>query len=257
MTRAAFWAVAAVSMMATPAMAQGYVGLEYSSGEVDAILGSADIDGWRGEGAVGFGGEGSWGGQIGGSFGNVESDSSDADTLTLDGHLFWTSGDWRLGGVVALTQVDDSGSTDEWAYGVESMLSIGANSNLYASLTAGSVDSGGGSEGDLWNLDGGGNFYASPNFRFGAMVGIGNIDFGSADADTMSAGLNGEFQPWSAPVSITFGWTYFEIDDADLKSNSFHVGARWNFGGGTVQERDGALPFTTGTGYFSRLYGVY
>jgi hypothetical protein len=252
MKKTALLAAAAALLTAAPAAAQGYLGVEY--GNLD-FAGVADGDIWQGEGAFGWN-SGSWGGQVGASFGNVDFGTGDADFYTLNGHLFWNAGAWRIGGVVATTQSDDA-DVDEWAYGVEGMFNTTANTNIFASLTAGETDIFGPSL-DLWNFDIGGNLYATPNVRIGVLLGFGNVDGGGgSDVDTNTYGINGEFQPWAAPVSITAGWTRFEIDDTGFESDLFQIGARWNFGGGTLQDRNNATPFNTTTGLFNRLYGIY
>lgn len=253
MKKTGLLAAAAVLMMAAPASANGYLGLEYGNADLSFGGPSGDVDVWQGEGAFGWT-SGNWGGQVGGSLGNVDGGSGDADFWTLNGHVYWDAGSWRIGGVVATTSIDESSNIEEWAYGLEALFETSANSNIVGSLTMGDVDG----DADLWNFDIGGNFYTSPNVRFGGFVGFGNIDPDSTtDADTMSYGLNTEFQPWSAPVSITLGWNHFEIDDVGVDSDTLQVGARWNFGGGTIQDRNNAAPFDTHTGYLNRFYGIW
>lgn len=256
MKKTALLAAAAAMMIATPAAAQGYLGLEYGNGTIDFGGPDQDLDVWQGEGAVGFGGTGNWGGSIDGSLGNIDAGTGDADFWTLAGHLWWQGSGWRLGGVVATTSVDDGGSLDETQYGVVGSWDFSPNASLWSSYTLGEVDSGGPSA-DLSNWDIGANFYASPNIRIGGFIGFGNIDTGGGDLDTSSWGINGEFQPWSAPVSITAGWNSFEVEDAGVEASAFQIGARWNFGGGTIQDRNNATPFETNTGYVNRLYGVW
>jgi hypothetical protein len=153
--------------------------------------------------------------------------------------------------------VSDSGSDlDEWSYGVEGTYDFSPNAQLISSLTSGTVDAGP-VDIDTFNWDAGVNFFPSPNIRLGGFFGVGNIDVGAGDADTSSFGIMGEFQPWSAPISVTLGLNTFEIDDVDVESNVFSIGARWNFGGGTVQDRHNAAPFDTNTGYANRLYGIW
>jgi len=257
--KAALLALAAI-MTATPAAAQGYLGLEYGNDSLDLLGGSGDADIWQGEGAVGFGATG-WGGQVGGSIGSLDLEGTDADTWTLNGHLFWSGAGWRIGGVAATTQVDfgSSGDIGETQFGVEAMWAPSANGNIYADYLTGDVDDNAIlGDADVWNFDVGGNYYFSPNVRVGANIGTGNLDFGGgADFNTLSAGINGEFQPWSAPISITLGWNHFDVDDIDTTGDTFQIGARWNFGGGTLQDRDGKLPFNTYTGFYNRLLGVY
>lgn len=256
MKRTALFAAAAALMAASPAAANGYLGLEYGSGEIDGPGPSVDTDIWQGEGAFGFGGAG-WGGQIDGSFGNVETDTGEADTFTFGGHLWWTGGNWRLGGVITTTSIDDGGDeVDEWAYGLEGAYDFSPNAQLVSSLTAGTAEEAG-DEADLFNWDAGANFFPSPNIRIGGFFGIGSIEEGATELDTSSFGLNGEFQPWSAPISITLGWNSFEIDDVGVEANAFQIGGRWNFGGGTLQERHNAAPFDTNTGFVNRLFGVW
>ena len=256
MKKTALLAAAAALMAASPAAANGYIGLEYGSGSIDLGGPDVDTDVWQGEFAAGFGGPG-WGGQIDGSIGNVEADSGgDADAWTLTGHLWCSGGNWRFGGVLGASQLSDGGTDiDDFIYGIEGTYDISPNAQLISSLTGGETDSG--TSIDTFNWDFGANFFPSPNIRIGGFFGIGNLDGGGVDVDTSSFGINGEFQPWSAPVSITLGWNSFEIDDIDANSDVFTIGARWNFGGGTLQDRHNAAPFDTNTGFGSRLYGIW
>ena len=183
----------------------------------------------------------------------------DLDGWSLAGHVWWGGSGWRLGGVLAASNAEGPGSfeVDEMVYGVEGTFDAGPSVVLASSITVG--------DGDFvlfdyetWNWDVGGNFYASPNVRLGGTIGIGNVDIdGLGDADSMSFGLHGEFQPWSAPVSLTVGWNKYEIDDIDVEADMFHVGARWNIGGGTLRDRDNAVPFETRTGVVPRTLGFW
>lgn len=261
MKRTALLAAAAALFAATPAAANGYLGAEYLTGESDVIIGNADSDGWQGEGAFGFGGDG-FGGQIDGSYGNIDLDGTgiDFDAWSLGGHLWWNFGSWRLGGVVVAADAE-TGSPfefDEMAYGVEGTWDLGPSVVLIGSLTRGDGEFAGVLDYETFNLDVGARFYATPNVRLGGFLGTGNADIdGLGDADSLSFGLNGEFQPWSAPVSFTVGWNTFEIEDIDVEADMFHIGARWNFGGGTLRDRDNSVPFETRTGVLQRTLGTW
>jgi hypothetical protein len=246
-------AAAAAVMIATPAAAEGYLGARYSTGSLDSGGTDVDFDVIQGEGAFGWN-SGGWGGQFGGAFGNVETDTTDDDFLRLDGHLYWDGSGWRIGGVVATTQLDDT-DIEEWVYGVEVGFGGGTNVQWWGALTAGNIETGG-FDYDTWNADLGLDFYSSPNVRFGGTVGFGEID--DADIETTTFGINGEFQPWSAPISIYAGWQMVNAESGgvDADSNSFSIGARWNFGGGTLQDRNNALPFRTNTQYAGRLFDL-
>lgn len=246
-------AAAAAVMIATPAASEGYVGARYNTGSVDSGGIDEDYDGWQGEGAVGWNSGGSWGGQVGGGFGHLETDSGgEDDYYRFDGHLYWTGGSgFRIGGVIATTSLDTS-DLDEWVYGIEGAID-NANSRFWGSATLGTIETSG-TDYDTWNADAGVDFFANPNFRIGGNVGVGSVD--TADFDTFSAGINAEIQPWSAPVSIYGGWQLFNIDTTggDIDASSFIIGGRWNFGGGSLQDRSNAIPFRTNTQYAGRLF---
>lgn len=248
-------AAAAFVAFAAPAAAQGYLGVEYGANEREFFGADGDGDVWQGEGAFGWNG-GGWGAQLGGAFGNLDYGIfGDTDFWTLNGHLYWQGGSWRVGGVVAGSDFDTFLSHD-FAYGVEGMFNAGPNTNIFASLTFGDLHFGSTGHADTWNVDVGANFYASPNIRFGGTIGTGEIDGGGGfDSDTFSAGVNGEFQPWSAPVSITLGWSHYD-NDFDAGGDTLSIGARWNFGGGTLQDRNNATPFTTVAGNMNRMFGL-
>ena len=255
MKKTALLAATVALAAASPAMADGYLGARYTTSDVDVLGIGGDAEGWQGEGELGFVG-GGWGAQFGGAFGNIDLESDDTDYWTGNAHLYLDAGSWKIGGVIAATSLDDADS-DETVFGIEAMVDLGPNTNLWGSTTFGESDFLGGADVDTWNLDVGGNFYASPNVRFGANVGAGNLEGGGTDVDTMSAGVNTEFQPWSAPLSITLAYNYYDIDDLDTSSSGFSIGVRWNFGGGTLQERDSTTPFTTNSGNVNRLLGAY
>lgn len=257
--RTALLAAVAVIIAATPAAAEtgGYLGLEYANADFETLFGDDELEGWQSEGAFGWRG-GGWGAQIDGSFGNLEeSGGTDGDVSTIDGHLYWDGGNWIVGGVITHTNMDfgSGGSADETAYGVEALFAFTPRSNISASLTVGEADFI--ADADTWNLDAGVNFYATPNIRIGALLGTGNLDSGPNDFDTFTAGIDGEFQPWSAPVSLTAAWRHYETDAIDLEANAFQVGVRWNFGGGTLQDRDKVTPFTTYGPLRDRMNGIW
>lgn len=259
MKKIALMAAAAALAVAAPAAAEtgGYLGLEYGAADIE-FLGDDELTVWQGEGAWGWR-DGAWGFQLDGAFANIEEDSgTEGDAFSLNGHFYWQSDAWRFGGVVAHTTIDPDGSSSsaETVFGVESMFDIGPSANFYASLTAGQTEFI--LDADTWNFDVGANFYATPNARIGGFIGFGGADFSSGvNVDSFSAGIDGEFQPWSAPISLTAAWNFFEIDDSDLEASSFRVGVRWNFGADTLQERDAAIPFTTYAPLLDRVDGIW
>lgn len=255
MKRIALLAAAAATLAATPAMAGGHLGLLYTNTSADDF-GGDDIDGWQGEGAIGFG-AGSWGGQFDASLGNLSVGGEDADTWAAAGHFWYNGGTWRLGAVYAASDIDGITSIGDTSYGIEGTLDIGANFVANASATWGTADFL--ADLDTNMFDFGGDFYASPNVRIGADFGFGNAEVSSFEADLQSLGVDAEFQPWAAPVSLTISYDSYEFDGGgpfDFSTDTWSVGARWNFGGGTLRDRDNTTPFDGRTAIWQRVYGV-
>jgi hypothetical protein len=238
---------AAAALFAAPAFAQsgGSIGLNYTNIEDEA-------DGYQLDGAFGSA-SGSFGFQIDGDFGNIEDE---VDTQTIAGHAYWNGGGWRIGGVYAYTNFDTGGgSASETAYGIEGTWDLGTQAVVLASYTIGETELSG--DIDTSSFDIGLNYYFTENFRVGALYGFGKLEEGGGgEADTSNLRLNAEWQPWTTPVSFTFGYNRFDIDDGVGEgADSWSIGARWNFGG-SLRERDNATPFDTRTGLYQRLYDI-
>lgn len=253
MRKTFLFATVAGSLLSVPAMAAGYVGAAYDRTSAHSVT-TTEADTWQGEGAFGFAG-GHWGAQVDAAAGS----SSDFDFWTLSGHAFWVGTGWRLGGVVATSQLDVGAGVniDETTYGVEGSYDFGPNTVGLASATFGSDDIPPIGGFDTWNADVGLNHYIGTNARIGGSIGIGNLDGPTITGDTFSIGVKGEWQPWAAPVSITAGYSHFNADlTPSLDSDSFSIGLRWSFGGGTLRDRDNATPFDAQTGLYQRIFDL-
>jgi hypothetical protein len=244
MKKTALLAAASALFAATPAFAQsgGSIGLNYTNIEDEAD--SYQIDGAFGSAS------GSFGFQIDGGFGNIEDE---VDTQTIAGHAYWNGGGWRIGGVYAYTNFDTgSGSASETAYGIEGTWDLGTQAVVLASYTIGETELSG--DVDTSSFDIGLNYYFTENFRVGASYGFGKLEAGGDEADTSHLRLNTEWQPWTTPVSFTLGYNSFDSDDLG-DTDSWSIGARWNFGG-SLRQRDNATPFDTRTGLYQRVYDI-
>lgn len=251
MKKTALLAAAAALFAASPAMAQsgGHVGVNY--GNTDS--GTSDADTWQIDGALG-GTSGSLGYQFDAGVGSSDTGSSDVDDYTLAGHLYWAGENWRLGGVVAMSNLDGgSVSVDETVYGVEGSVNFGPSTVVLGSYTVGESELG--IDADTWNADIGLNHYFTDNFRLGVTAGTGNIDIGIGDTDTTSLGVSAEWQPWTTPVSFRLSYDTFDIDSNANSLDTLAFGVRWNWGG-SLRERDNATPFEIRTGIYQRVYGI-
>jgi len=255
MKKTALVAAVVALFCATPAIAQptAYVGLDYKN--VDNL---DDSESFELEGAIGFSGPSGWGFQVDASIANGEYDTValDIDTYNVTGHAFYTGASgWRLGGVVGVSNAELGPlEFEDVSYGIEGTYDFGTQTVVSGSATFGETDLIG-TDLDTWNVDAGVDFYAMPNLRFGANAGFGNLEAPGGDFDSTSFGLDAEWQPWAMPVSFTAGYSTYE-DDILTDSDSFRIGARWSFGGGTLQERDEATPFDTQTSYAQRFFAI-
>jgi len=243
MKKTALLAAVAAMFAATPAMAGGSVGVSY--GNTDS--GGSDADNWQVDGSFGHS-AGSWGFQVDGSLGQFDDD---ADTYGYGGHLYWQSGSARLGGVITGSSVDAGSGLeiDEFVYGVEGSFDLSPNVVIGGSGTMGNVELFG-LDADTWNLDANIAFYASPNFRIGGTAGVGNLE-ATTDTDTSTLGIDAEYLFSSIPISLTAGYLHFDADT--LETDTLTIGARWNFGGGSLRDRDNATPFNVRTGLYGRV----
>lgn len=237
---------------AAPATADvgGYVGLEYTSTDF-YVFGPEDVEGVDAEFSIGLT-AGNWGAQFEGAISNTQFEMTELDMRTFAGHVWYGGERWRLGAMVARSDLPDFEET-EWAYGVEGTFDITPKAVAWATYSEGEIKD---YDTDASNFDFGLNYYVTPNLRVGAAVGNGDYDFG-AIGETTTYRLNAEYQLFSAPLSLTLGWAKFDLKDDPAESESLSIGARWNFGVTTLRQRDNLTPFDYSMGYSARIDGVY
>ena len=105
---------------------------------------------------------------------------------------------------------------------------------------------------DTWKVDAGIRYYITPNARVDATIGVGRRWNTTWESDLTYFSVKGEFQPWSAPVSVTVGYTRAEeLNEAaspTFEQDTLSIGLRWSFGGETIRDRDNSTPFDTRSG---------
>jgi hypothetical protein len=220
---------AALVAMAAPAVAHadatGYVGLDYANTHVDG-LGSAD--GWGGEGAVAFQGSS----DIGFEFDGAVVDGDDSDTVWgAAGHLFVRNDSYLFGGFVGATTAD---SDTVWNVGVE------ANKYYQNWTLAGAIQYANDDDVDVnaWGVNAALRYFPMDNFRIQGTAGWADVDYPGGDDNAWSLGAGGEYQFSAVPISIGVNYAHTEFDDADISADSWTVALRYNFGGGTLHDRD-------------------
>jgi hypothetical protein len=254
-------AAAALLACAAPGVASaqsGYVGASYANSDIDVGGPSQDVDTIGAHGVVAFD-AGALGVQLGANYGNLDADGADVDAYGVDGHLYSRGSQWQFGGGVAYEKLDGDGAEiDEWTVAGEALYFMD-RSTVGAALSYGESDAGGGG-GDLETiaLDGEFRYFATDNLRLEVNAGFGNAEADvGGDTDFWAAGVGAEYQFASVPVSIFGGYDHVNADDSDFEGDSISVGARWNFGGTTLMERDrSGANLKTPQGLFGRLFGV-
>lgn len=242
------YGAAAALAIASPgaAMAQsGYVEAGYSSTEV----GSGDIDTWQFGGATAWGGDGSIGFQIDGSYGMHEYSGGgpEVDTYNLAGHIFTRNESSMLGAFVGLGNTE-FGSSFDYGY-----WNIGAEGAYYMARTtlSGAITYSDSSDLDaqISSIDLGLTHFATDNFSIGGALGYADIE----GDDLTSFGVNAEYQFSSSPISIYGGYTTADFSGVD--ADMFTIGARWNFGG-SLFDRDRSGASLTRNAGFARIGAI-
>ena len=251
--RKSFWlagaAILAVAFPNVASAASGYVGAGYDNGSLKlGGLGSADFDGWSADGAVAFDagnmGITGLGVQIGASYDDHSFDlAGGVKSTEVDAHLYRRGATWQWGGGVAYTSspVKLIGSTtiDTWAVAGEAKYFMpkvtlgGSVSYSDASPNSSSSDV------TSWRGAADGTFFVTDNISLKGGLGYDSLDLSGTSGHAWDLSVGAEYQLSSVPISIYGGYTGDRADiGGKLDVDYFSIGARWNFGGGTLLSRN-------------------
>ena len=206
----------------------GYVGAAYTRANVDTGLGDDDADGYGIDGAWAFEPSAGLGVEL--DAGYADADGSDNEVYGVTAHVNARNDSYLFGGFVGLA---DAADETIWSAGLEGQKYYD-NVTLAGAVGYANADD---SDADLYGADAQVRYFLSDNFRIQGALGYSKIEAGAADDNIWSVGAGAEYQFASAPVSLFGGYTHSEFDDADIKSDAFTVGVRYNFGG-TLKDRD-------------------
>lgn len=219
---------------AAQAQTVGHVGAGYNRAEIDAgALGDTEADVFQAEGAVAFD-AGSLRGAVDGSVTNFDFDGGDATNWAVTGHLNTALNGGLVGGFAGVTTNDD---VTVWGVGAEGQVNLAPSTTLYGQLGYGQSDDL--DDADFWAGRAELRYFISDNFKIQGSAGFTNLETNDGDLDMWNIGADAEYQFASTPWSVTAGYEHGELDDADLKSDTFKVGVRYTFGG-TLRDRDQA-----------------
>lgn len=225
-----FLGAAALVAMAAPAVAHadptGYVGLDYANTHVD---GAGSSDGWGAEGAVAFDGGSGVAFELDGAV--FDSDSSDT-VWGGTGHLFVRDSQYLFGGFVGASTAN---SDTVWNAGLE------ANSYFAPNWTlAGAVQYADDNDIDVngWGVNAALRYFAMDNFRVQGTAGWASIDAPLGSDNAWSLGAGAEYQFTTTPISVGLDYAHTETDNTNISADSFKVSLRYNFGSGSLLDRD-------------------
>jgi hypothetical protein len=223
----------AALLLASPAMAQpvGSVGASYTHGEIDP--GSVDSDGWVVDGSVGFDLGTSFGAAVNAGVGDNDLPGTDS-AWEAGGQVFYKGQNALLGGSLGFA---DSSGPDAWTYGAVGQMNF-TGFTAGAAVTKLNLDSAVGFD-DAWGIDGQANVFATDNLRLTGSVGYGDYNgvTSAFDNSEWTFGVGAEWQLASLPLSVAGDYAHVEFDKGSVSSDVFKIGARWNFGGGTLKDR--------------------
>jgi hypothetical protein len=230
-------AILAAVLAPSVANANGYVGLDYGSVNVD------------GEGTEdGFGASGAFvvTPNIALDAAVAEEDSSWAATA----HLFTNNSSYLFGGFLG---VDDNGDSTSLKAGLEGQY-YAANTTIAGAIGYGTNDD---STVDIWIANGEVRLFSTENFRIEGGFGWVSVnpDNGGA-ADALSLGLGGEYLFTAAPMSIGLALSNTQSDEDDLKVNAVTATVRYNFGGGSLLDRDRSGGGLAGLSGVAGIFGL-
>jgi hypothetical protein len=250
---------AAILTIAMPVTAQaetnGYLGATWGSVDVESPIGDADDDVIGIDGAVAFGGNGGLGFELDASYASF--DEADSNNASVAGHVFGRNASHLFGAFASYTDADD---TTFWSAGIEAEKYL-SNWTLAGSLGLGKLEEDVlDTETDLWGVNGEARYFVNDNLRLEAGLGWSylNVDAapGDVDDDAISYNLGAEWQFSGAPISLLAGWSQTESDESEIENSALTVGARWNFGGGTLKDRDRTGASLAGLSRVGALFGL-
>lgn len=164
----------------------------------------------------------------------------DVDVFRVGGHVFWTGGDWLLGGYVGGEWVETpAGDADDWVVAGEGQFHTG-RVTLAATVSYSEMETPVLISFDQWNVNGALRYFVTDNLSLEANAAYldTTINPVSLSASGSYFGLGAEYQFDAHPISIFAAYRHTDIGDGSPEIDTWGVGLRWNFGEGTLMARD-------------------
>lgn len=230
---------AVAAFAAAPAMAQDVVGsagitLNHTQFEASGLGLEADTDGFAIDAGVAIPVGEAWTVTVDGAFNYIANEQTANDT-TFSGRVHGSTlfGDTRVAGFIGGAEAADE---QLWSGGAQVQQYMD-KVTLTGSLGYETIDE---FDVDAWTVGGDAAYFINPDFRVNAGAAWTTIDFSGFEADAWQANVGGEYRVPNSDLSVTAGFNHAELEDADLTIDTFTVGVRISFGGGTLQSRERA-----------------
>jgi hypothetical protein len=216
---------AAALALAAAASAEGYVSGNYADIE-DTSAWSLNGRALLGEHVL-----------LDGGYSNLDGD---VDIWRVGGHLIWRSPEWLVGGYIGGAWADAStADVDDWVVAGEGQYHTG-RMTLAATVAYSEMDTPTPISFELWNVNGAIRYFVTDNFSLEANAAWLDTTVSPVGVSESGSyfGLGAEYQFESCPVSIFAAYRHTDLGAVSPEINAFGVGLRWNFGEGTLMQRD-------------------
>lgn len=207
----------------------------HAEGSGDINIGYRSIDEGEIDGAVQYGGAAhvgfgnNWNLQVDGQNNRVDIGEGDLTISEGAAHVFYRAEGWAAGGFISY---GDALFDSVYGIGVEGQLYLGQFTvgGSVESLNADNFD-----DLDGWIATLGGDYFITDNLQVGAAVLSVDVD---GDYQLTNFNIGGEWRLDNSPFSI---YAEYDLIDEELygeEIDAITIGARWNFGGGTLLQRN-------------------
>jgi hypothetical protein len=213
---------------------RGYVGVEYGKSRLNSDTPSPRVETWTGEGAVSgaVGGFGVQGDLKVANYNTLDSSDDEGTVWSPTLHVYQRNAYGLIGGWTGWSHTQGA---DLFGIGVEGQAYMGG-ATLYGSAGYGHVGSG--QDRSLWTARLEGRYFVTENLALNLHGGWVWNDAGGANSTVRTIGVGAEYQPSVVPFSIQAGYSHADASQSTAENDTIRLGLRWNFGGGTLAERD-------------------
>lgn len=230
---------AVAAFVAAPAMAQDIIGsagvtVNHTQFEASGLGVEADTDGFAIDGGFAVPVSDAWTVTVDGAFNyvvNEQTANDDAFSGRVHGSTLF--GDTRIAGFVGGAEAGDE---QLWSAGGQVQHYMD-KVTLTGSVAYETIDE---FDVDAWTVGGDAGYFITPDFRVNAGAAWTTIDFSGFETDSWQANVGGEYRVPNSDLSVVAGFSRAELEDADATIDTFNIGVRISFGGGTLQSRERA-----------------